>query len=54
MELLRKAGWERKPETRMELEQLCRDLEEVSVNPLMNSYYEISTWLNAACCRWFP
>ena len=45
MELLRKAGWERKPETRIELEQLCRDLEEVSVNPLMNSYYEISTWV---------
>lgn len=44
-ELLKEAGWKRLPETRTELEELCRDLEKAGIGQLMNPYHEISTWV---------
>ena len=38
--LLRAAGWERFPETKSEFEQLCLDLEEQDIKPMMNHYKE--------------
>lgn len=38
--LLRAAGWERFPETKSAFEQLCLDLEEQDIKPMMNHYKE--------------
>ena len=37
--LLAEAGWERLPETRTELEALCRDLEKAGIRQFMNPYH---------------
>lgn len=38
--LLKEAGWERFPETKSEFEQLCADLEDQDIKPVMNHYKE--------------
>ncbi len=43
--LLSEAGWNCVPETRTELEELCRDLEKRGIRQFMNPYHEISTWV---------
>ncbi len=43
--LLSEAGWDRLPETKSELEALCRDLEEAEISQFMNPYHDITTWV---------
>lgn len=45
MKLLNEAGWNRLPQTKVELKQLCRDLEQVGIHAFMNPYHEITTWV---------
>lgn len=42
MDLLKKAGWEKTPETLDELEQLCKDLTAVGIRPFEHHYAETS------------
>lgn len=51
MELLEQAGWQRLPRTRLELEQLCVDLEKAGIRPFMNPYHEISTWMECGLAQ---
>ncbi len=46
-ELLSEAGWDRLPETYSELRSLCETLEKKGINPFMNPYHEITTWVES-------
>lgn len=46
-ELLSEAGWDRLPETYSELRSLCEMLEQKGINPFMNPYHEITTWVES-------
>lgn len=46
-DLLLEVGWDRLPETYTELCSLCETLEKKGINPFMNPYHEITTWVES-------